>query len=106
MKTKLIPGIALFALLSTPVHAAGTAPNGASAAPQGVGSVDRIDKAAGKVTLTHGPIRSLGWPGMTMAFAVKDRAALNMLKVGEKVKFDLAKGTDGQYAITRITPAK
>jgi Cu/Ag efflux protein CusF len=53
------------------------------------GEVRKIDEAAGKITLKHGPIRNLGMDqGMTMAFRVKDPAMLKEVKVGDKVEFE------------------
>jgi len=59
------------------------------------GVVNRIDKSAGKLTIKHGPIKNLGMPGMTMPFKAVDRAALDHVKVGDKVRFvaDDVKGT-------------
>jgi Cu(I)/Ag(I) efflux system protein CusF len=37
-----------------------------------VGTVKKVDQAAGRVTLAHEPIPSLKWPAMTMGFGVKD----------------------------------
>ena len=42
---------------------------------KGSGTVTRVDQAAGRVTISHGPIQSLKWPAMTMAFGVKDKPA-------------------------------
>ncbi|RJG03496.1 copper-binding protein [Noviherbaspirillum sedimenti] len=63
--------------------------------------VKDIDAANGKVTLAHGPVKSLNWPAMTMGFAVKDKALLDKLAVGKKVKVEFAKeGTD--YIVTSV----
>ena len=51
------------------------------------GEVLKLDKKSGKVTIKHGDIKNLGMPGMTMAFAVKDKALLDKAKVGDKIKF-------------------
>jgi Cu(I)/Ag(I) efflux system periplasmic protein CusF len=68
---------------------------------EGVGVVKRVDAAGGKVTLEHDPIKSLGWPKMTMAFAVRDRKALESLKAGQQVNFGFVQqGSD--YVITTI----
>ena len=47
------------------------------------GMVKKIDKAAAKVTIAHGPLKSLGMPPMTMVFRVKDTAWLDQMQVGE-----------------------
>jgi Cu(I)/Ag(I) efflux system periplasmic protein CusF len=49
--------------------------------------VRKIDKEQAKVTLKHGEIKALDMPPMTMVFTVKDKAALDALKVGDKVRF-------------------
>jgi Cu/Ag efflux protein CusF len=69
------------------------------------GTVKKIDKAGGNVTLAHGPIANLGMPPMTMMFKVKDPAMLKKLKEGDKVRFR-AEETGGAYVVVRIEPAK
>lgn len=69
------------------------------------GEIRRIDKPAGKVTIRHGEIKSLGMAPMTMVFVVKDRAALDKLAVNDKVRFDV-KQEGGDYVVTRIEKAK
>lgn len=49
--------------------------------------VRKIDKVQGKITLKHGPIKSLDMPGMTMVFSVKEKVLLDTVKPGDKVKF-------------------
>lgn len=51
------------------------------------GEVRKVDKGAGKLTIKHGDIKNLNMPGMTMAFAVKDKALLDKVKTGDKIKF-------------------
>jgi Cu(I)/Ag(I) efflux system membrane fusion protein len=70
------------------------------------GIVNRVDAVQGKINLTHGPIKTLGWSGMTMDFPVKDKALLAGIKPGQKVDFEIEKAPNGQYPIARITPAK
>lgn len=68
---------------------------------RGQGTVNAVDVAAGKVNLTHEPIASLGWKGMTMDFSVQNPALLKNLKPGAKIEFELQK-SGGAYLITRI----
>jgi Cu/Ag efflux protein CusF len=63
--------------------------------------VKEFDAAQGKVTLAHGPVKSLGWPAMTMAFAVKDKALFDKLAVGAKVHVEFKKEGDG-YVVTSV----
>ena len=71
-------------------------------APMVNGQVTKIDEAAGKITLKHGPIKKLDMnEGMTMVFRVQDPAMLKQVKVGDKVKFD-ADRVNGQITLTKI----
>jgi Cu/Ag efflux protein CusF len=76
----------------------------AAVAQSADGEVRKIDKAQGKITLRHGEIKSLEMPPMTMVFRVQDRAMLDRVAVGDKVKFDAAK-VDGNYTVTAISKA-
>lgn len=75
-------------------------------ADTGVGVVNKVDMQNGKVNLTHEPIKSLGWPGMTMNFKVKDKAMLKGIQPGQKVAFDVVMEKPGLYHIERIAPLK
>ena len=77
----------------------------AQAGPLSEGEIRKIDKAAGKITLKHGPITNLDMPPMTMVFRVTDPAMLEQVNVGDKVRFSAEK-VDGNYAVTKIEPAK
>jgi Cu(I)/Ag(I) efflux system protein CusF len=76
-----------------------------SAAGMADGEVRKLDKGAGKITIKHGPIASIGMPPMTMVFQVTDKALLDKLKEGEKVRF-AAEEKSGAYVVTAIEPAK
>ena len=67
--------------------------------------VRKVDPAAGKITLRHGAIPGMGMGAMTMAYAVKDKAMLDGLKAGDKVRF-AAEKVDGSYIVTRIEKAE
>src|SRR5258708_39088982 len=54
---------------------------------KGVGTVKKIDPA-GKVTIAHGPIKSMNWPAMNMTFTVKDKALLDQFSQDKKVEFE------------------
>lgn len=49
--------------------------------------VRRVDKDNGKITLKHGEIKNLDMPPMTMVFNVRDKALLDGIAVGDKVRF-------------------
>lgn len=71
------------------------------------GEVRKLDLSAGKVTLKHGPIKSLDMmdASMTMVFGAKDPAMLKELKVGDKVLFEADYGSAGMR-VTKIEKAK
>ena len=69
------------------------------------GEVRKIDLDAKKITLKHGPIKSLDMPGMTMVFQIKDNKILDNIKVGDKVKFSTEQTKSG-YVVTSIEGAK
>lgn len=68
--------------------------------------MNKIDLQHKKINLTHGPIKSLGWPSMTMDFAVRDAAILQGITMGQKVAFEVVKESQGKYFVTRIAPQK
>ena len=69
------------------------------------GEVRRIDKDAKKLTIRHGPIKSLDMPPMTMVFQVKDAALLDKVSPGDKVRFHAEK-IRGGYQVTEIETVK
>ena len=71
------------------------------------GEVKKIDEGAGKITLKHGPIKSLDMDedGMTMVFRVQDPAMLKQVKVGDKVQFEAERATAG-ITIMKMQKAK
>jgi Cu/Ag efflux protein CusF len=75
-----------------------------TAADMASGEVRKVDKAAGKVTLKHGEIKSLDMPPMTMVFQVRDPELLNKVKPGDKVRF-LAESREGAIVVTAMEAA-
>ena len=69
------------------------------------GVVKKIDKASAKVTITHGPLKSLGMPAMTMVFRVKDAAWLDQMQTGEKIRFQ-AETISGALTVVRYETVK
>jgi Cu(I)/Ag(I) efflux system membrane fusion protein len=68
----------------------------------GKGTVRAIDAGSARLTIEHGPIATLDWPGMTMGFAVKDVALLGGIQSGQQVEFEFAESGD-DYVISRLT---
>ncbi len=70
------------------------------------GEVKKIDQGAAKITLKHGPAKSLGMDEpMTMVYRVKDPAMLQQIKVGDKVQFEAEEAASG-YTVTKMQKAK
>jgi Cu/Ag efflux protein CusF len=76
-------------------------PPAGAAAPEEYGEVRRIDREQAKLTLRHGPLKSLDMPAMTM---VSDPKLLEGLKEGDKVRFT-ARKIDGAYTVTALQAA-
>ena len=69
------------------------------------GVVKKIDKATGKVTVSHGPLTNLNMPAMTMVFRVKEAAWIEQMQTGGKIRF-VADSIDGTLTIVRFEAAK
>jgi Cu/Ag efflux protein CusF len=99
MKIPINTMIAAFALvLAMPLATA-------AGADMTEGEVRKIDKEAGKLTLRHAEIKSLDMPAMTMVFTVKDKAVLDKLQPGDKVRFK-ATNDGGKFTVTEIEVSK
>ncbi len=74
---------------------------GKSGAHQASASVKSVDAKSDTITLDHGPVPSMNWPAMTMAFKVRDKSLLDKLAVGKKVDVEFVQeGKD--YVITSV----
>jgi len=82
-----------------PAPAAPAAPAAADA--MSTGEVKKVDQAAGKITIKHGPLKNLGMDGMTMIFRVQDPAMLDQVKAGDRIAF-VAEQPKGQLTVTRL----
>jgi Cu(I)/Ag(I) efflux system protein CusF len=59
------------------------------------GVVQSVDLEARTITIAHGPVEALGWPGMTMTFRAPN-ADLATIKAGDHVSFEFdSTGADG-----------
>ncbi len=107
---KLYSSLALLALTTfVPFALAQTSPaiHVAQAAPATMteAEVRKVDKDAAKITLRHGEIKNLEMPAMTMVFQVKDKAMLDRVKAGDKVRFAADK-VGGAFTIISLEPVK
>ena len=85
--------------MAKPQTAHASAANAQTANVAATGVVQSIDKANGKVKLTHDPIAALGWPKMSMYFRLKNNALADQVREGDKVEFSLEKSASG-YVIS------
>jgi Cu/Ag efflux protein CusF len=70
------------------------------------GQVTKIDEAAGKITIRHGPLKKFDMDeGMTMVFRAADPAMLKAVKAGDKVKF-VPERVNGQFTVMKIEKTK
>lgn len=111
MKTLITASlIAIASLGAVSVQAAGDHAGHAMAAPAAEmqmvdGQVKKVDKATGKVTLSHGPLTNLNMPAMTMVFKVSNAAWLDQMKSGDKIRF-MADTVNGAITVVHFEPAK
>ena len=74
--------------------------------PMADGQVIKIDSAAGKITIKHGPLQQFGMDeGMTMVYRAADPAMLAAVKPGDKIKFAPDR-VNGQFVVTKIEKAR
>lgn len=79
----------------------GSAPQaGAAHVGMSHGEVKKVDTAAGKLTIKHGPLENLGMGAMTMVFKVKDPAMLSQVKAGDTIDF-VADEVDGALTVVK-----
>lgn len=70
------------------------------------GTVTKVDAAAQKMTIRHGPMKKFDMTeGHTMVFRVKDPAMLKRVKAGDKIRFD-ADRVNGAFTVTEIEKRK
>ncbi|KVT75969.1 RND transporter [Burkholderia ubonensis] len=65
------------------------------------GEIRKVDTAAGKLTIKHGPLENLGMDAMTMVFKVKDAAMLSQVKAGDRIDF-VADEVNGALTVTKL----
>jgi Cu/Ag efflux protein CusF len=69
--------------------------------PMVSGTVEKVDAAAGKITIDHGPIPNLAMDAMTMVFRAQDPAMLKVVKPRDRIRFT-AERVNGQITVTKI----
>lgn len=85
-------------------HAPAAVAADGAAATFSEGTVRRVDAAAGKVTIAHGPLDNLGMPPMTMVFEVSGKASLDGIAAGDRIRF-IAEQAGDAFIVTALEPA-
>ena len=70
-------------------------PAGEAKRASATGVVQSMDVEAKTITIEHGPVEALGWPGMTMTFQAPN-VDMATVKAGDNVNFEFdSSGMDG-----------
>ncbi|QEI05262.1 copper-binding protein [Pigmentiphaga aceris] len=95
----------LVVLGAFPLAALAQAASASAAAAQTVatteGEVRRLDKMLGTLTIRHGEIRNLDMPPMSMVFTARDKAQLDAMSVGDRIRF-VATNENGKFIASEI----
>jgi Cu/Ag efflux protein CusF len=95
---------AWWSLPRPPAEPAGQAQPAGDPAALTDGVVLSVDRAAKNVTISHGAVRNLGMPPMTMEYQVADPALLERIKPDDKVRFRVD-SVGGAFIVMNMEPA-
>lgn len=86
-------------------HSAHTAPaqpkKKASPGHKAQGVLEGVNED-GTVSITHQPISSLGWPGMTMDFALANAALVKDVAPGSTIEFEIVERKKDEWVIVKL----
>lgn len=68
---------------------------------QAQGTLNAIN-ADGTVNISHEPIKSLGWPGMTMDFALANPSLVEGIKAGSAISFEFVERKPDEWVVTKL----
>ena len=80
----------------------GEAAPAAGGMTEGTGKVISVDAEKHVIKLKHDPIKSLGWPTMTMNFTADSSVDLSSVKEGDAVSFALKPVGKDDYTLTNL----
>lgn len=69
------------------------------------GSGDITEVSGERVSISHGPVESIGWPAMTMTFRAQSPDMAEGLNVGDPVSFQFRKAGE-DYVLTTLSKAQ
>jgi Cu(I)/Ag(I) efflux system membrane fusion protein len=72
----------------SPGGTSNAAPPAGAAIYSAKGTITRLEKAEGSITLRHEAVPAVRWPAMTMTFRLEDPSAADGFKSGDAVRFD------------------
>lgn len=87
----LLAGLASLPLAAKPMENTDAQKKAVQASHLGTGKVVAVYRDKLAIRISHEPIKSLNWPAMTMGFNVVKASALDGIKVGDTVQFELGK---------------
>ena len=87
--------------LAKKLEAGEAAPAGGGTA-DGVGKLNSVDTAKRTVSVTHEPIKALGWPKMKMLLNVDQGVDLSGFQAGDAVSFTLKPAGKDDYVIVKM----
>lgn len=70
---------------------------------RGKGIVEKVDAAARRMTIKHGPVPSAGWSAGTTTFEVGERVSFDGIHSGNEVDFEFVPADSGRYRITTLS---
>ncbi len=79
--------------------------SGNAAQHAAAGTVNSIDRAAGTVNISHGPVPTAEWPAMTMSFKLANPDAAAGIEPGERVDFKFTIESGMSATVTEMSPA-
>ena len=82
--------------------ATSASPAASSSMAEGTGKVISVDAEKHTIKLKHDPIKSLGWPTMTMSFTADNGVDLSSVKEGDAVSFALKPVGKDDYTLTNL----
>ncbi|HCI14082.1 MAG: efflux transporter periplasmic adaptor subunit [Gallionellales bacterium GWA2_60_142] len=86
---------------ASPVEQKPAQPKPATVGHQAQGTLEAIN-ADGTLSITHEPIKSLGWPGMTMDFELSNSSLAQGIKPGSAISFEIVNRGEGEWVITKL----
>lgn len=70
----------------------------------GEGVLNRVDRGAGVINISHGPVAFAGWDTMTRDLRLKPKTLANGLTPGMRVRFRLQTEDGLHYSVIAIEP--